>query len=59
MDRFFIAEKLASHIGGKLKLAIVWPEEHINKFAETVAVNRGGIINVVDTIDAAKKWLLS
>lgn len=59
MDRFFIAERISTQIGGKVKLAIAWPKEHINKFAETVAVNRGGLMNVVDTVDAAQEWLLN
>lgn len=59
MDRFFMGEAIASLLRGKVKLAIVWPKEHINKFAETVAVNRGTSMKVVDTIDAAHEWLLS
>lgn len=59
MDRFFLAEKIAAQIGGKVKLAIVWPKKHINKFAETVAVNRGALMNVVHTIDAAQEWLFN
>jgi hypothetical protein len=59
MDRFFIAENIANLLRGKVKLAVVWPKEHINRFAENVAVNRGGSMIVVDTVAAADKWLLS
>jgi hypothetical protein len=59
MDRFFIAENIANLLRARVKLAVVWPKEHINRFAETVAVNRGSSMIVVDTIDAAHQWLLS
>jgi len=58
MDRFFVAENIANILGPKVKIAVVWPKEHINKFAETVAVNRGSLIKVVDSIEAAQNWLL-
>ena len=58
MDRYFIGETIAKMLGGKVKLAVVWPKKHINKFAETVAVNRGSSIIVVDTIGTAHEWLL-
>ena len=58
MDRFFIAEKLANLLRGKVKVAVIWPKEHINKFAENVAVNRGTSMIVVDTFEAAHEWLL-
>ena len=58
MDRFFIGEEIAKQLRFKVKLAIVWPKEHINRFTETVAVNRGGSMIVVDTVDAAHNWLI-
>lgn len=58
MDRFFMGETIAKDLGTKIKLAVAWPKEHIDKFAETVAVNRGAMILVIDSIDAAEKWLL-
>ena len=59
MDRFFIAENIANLLRARVKLAVVWPKQHINRFAETVAVNRGSSMIVVDTLGAAHKWLLS
>lgn len=59
MDRFFVAEHIAGLLGSKVKLAVVWPKEHINKFAETVALNRGSLIKVVDSVETAQQWLLS
>ena len=58
MDRFFIGEEIANQLRFKVKVAVVWPKEHINRFTETVAVNRGGLMIVVDTVDAAHNWLI-
>lgn len=59
MERYFIGEKVAEFFPPKIKLAVVWPELHINRFAETVALNRGGFMHVEGTIEAAEKWLLN
>ena len=59
MERYFIGEKVAEVFAPKIKLAVAWPEKHINRFAETVALNRGGYMHVVATIQAAEKWLLN
>lgn len=59
MDRFFIAEESANILGGKIKLAFVWPEKDLNKFAETVAINRGAHTWGFGDIETAKEWLLS
>ena len=59
IDRFNMGETIATLLGPKIKLAIVWPKEHINKLTETVALNRGGRINVVDDMETAQNWLLS
>ena len=58
MDRFSIGEAIANTFGNKIKMAIAWPGKDINKFFETVAVNRGSRVCVLDNIDAAEKWLL-
>jgi hypothetical protein len=58
MDRFYIGENIAKLLGSKLRLAVIWPEEHINKFAEDVAVNRGGRLFVTHSIELAEEWLL-
>ena len=58
IERFFFGEKLADVLGGKIKLAGVWPEKDINKFAETVANNRGGYTRIFGDVETAKKWLL-
>ena len=58
MDRYFLGESIALLLGPKIKLAVIWPNQHINKFVETVAVNRGAQILVVGDIETAKQWLL-
>lgn len=58
MDRYFIGEDIAITLGSKIKLAVVWPDKHINKFAETVAVNRGSLITVVGKVSKAEAWLM-
>jgi len=58
MDRYFIGESIALLLGPQIKIAAVWPGNHINKFAETVAVNRGAQILVVGDVESAKDWLL-
>ena len=57
MDRFYIGEYVASKLRG-LKVAAVYPEELINKFAENTAVNRGASLTVVGDREQAIKWLL-
>jgi hypothetical protein len=57
MDRFYIGENIANVIGPKIKLAVLLPKEHINKFAENVAVNRGGKVFVSHLIEEAEDWL--
>lgn len=58
MDRFFLGEQLANVAWGKIKVAVVWPEKDIDKFAENVAINRGAYACVFGDIETAKKWLL-
>ena len=58
MDRFYLGESIATLLDRRIKLAVVWPKEHINKLAETVAFNRGGWMNVFDDTETAQNWLL-
>jgi len=58
LERYFIGEKIAELLPA-IKIAVVWPEKDINKFAETVALNRGAFINVIGDVEKAKKWLMS
>jgi len=57
--RFRAGEQIAEMSRGILKIAAVYPEELINKFAEDTAVNRGAQFTVVADFDEAVQWLLS
>ena len=59
MDRFYMGENIAKVLGPKIKLAVVWHKEHINKFAENVAVSKGGNLFVTHSFEDAEDWLLS
>ena len=59
MERYFIGELVAEELPSKIKIAVTWPAPHINNFAETVAINRGGFIRVFGDIESAEKWLLT
>jgi len=56
-DRYFLGEKMALELRGRVVIAVVWPAEHIDKFAETVAHNRGGMMFVTGDVQSAEAWL--
>ena len=58
LDRFFVGEAVASTLGNQVKIAVAWPGIDINKLFENVAVNRGCRVCVLDSVEAAKDWLL-
>jgi len=58
VDRFIIGEKYAELISMKLKLAVVWPKEHIDNIFQTVANNRMSRTRVFPDQKAGIKWLL-
>ncbi len=57
MERFELAVKGASLFLYKGKYAIVYRKEEINRFAETVGVNRGLNARIFSEMDEAMKWL--
>lgn len=57
-DRYFLGEKIAQELRDNIKIAIVWSAEHIDKFAEIVASNRGADILVSGDYKSAENWLL-
>jgi len=59
MHRYLLGEEIAKVIGYRIKGAVIWPEKHINGFAETVAKNRGGNMKLFGDVESAEKWLLS
>jgi hypothetical protein len=59
MQRFQIGEMGVEFLGRQNKVAVIFNREFIDKFMETVAVNRGGQIRVVGSEPEALDWLLS
>jgi hypothetical protein len=59
LDRFFIGEKIAEVLRSKVKLAVVWPPDHMDKLTESVAVNRAAYMRMFVEPKEAKKWLLN
>ncbi len=57
MERFELAVKGASLFLYKGKYAVVYRKEEINRFAETVSVNRGLNARIFIDMDEAMKWL--
>ena len=58
MARFRAGEYIAK-MWGALRVAAVWKQEFINKFAENVAVNRGASFAVFTDEKQALEWLLT
>jgi hypothetical protein len=58
-DKFELAEFMVKTWGNKYCLGIWNVKSMINKFFETVAVNRGATVFVSDDINEIKKWLKS
>ena len=58
MDRFDAGVALAEIFGCRIKVAVLYHSAHINKFAENVAVNRGGHVLVSGDANTALSWLL-
>lgn len=58
MERYYLGEILGEKLGAKFKVAVIWPEKHINKFTETVAQNRMTPILVCSSITEGLDWLL-
>ena len=59
MERFEVGKEIARVVHADIKLAVAAPQRLINNFAETVAVNRGALMNVVSDLKTAEDWLLS
>ena len=59
MDRFYLGTEVAKVLGSKIKIALVAQDENINKYGETVALNRGALINIVGNVATAEEWLLN
>ena len=59
MARFELAEFLASEKDVQIRFAVLESPGQVpdDKFFETVAANRGGIVKVVTDVDEAFQWL--
>ena len=55
-DKYNIGEYIARKLSSRTKLAVVDKPENINKFGETVAVNRGAFVRVFSNKEDAVKW---
>jgi hypothetical protein len=55
--RYVSGEYLAKVLGFKIKVSVIGMKENINRFAETVALNRGARLSVTDDESAALQWL--
>jgi len=58
-DRYFLGEKFGEEFRHYINIAVVWPAIYIDKFAETVALNRGGKMYVTGDFTTAEEWLLN
>jgi hypothetical protein len=58
-DRYFLGEKFGEEFRNYINIAVVWPAKFIDKFAETVALNRGGKMYVTGDFPTAEEWLLN
>lgn len=57
-DRYFLGERIAQRFRNNFKITIAWPPEHIDRFAEIVASNRGVDIYVSGDLKLAEDWLI-
>lgn len=59
MQKFYIGALVVTIFGNKFKLAMLRKPEHINKFAENMAVNSGANVHVDSSEQKALSWLLA
>jgi len=58
MDRFIFGKLIANLFSTDIKFALIAKKDQINKFSETVAVNRGARFNIFSDKTEAIEWLL-
>jgi hypothetical protein len=59
MQKFYLGALVATIFGNKFKLAMLRRPEHINKFAENMAVNSEANVYVGSSEEKALRWLLT
>lgn len=57
MDRFRLGVEGAAAFRKLAQVAIYYQKQKMDKFAETVGVNRGAVVRVFFDLEAARKWL--
>ncbi len=57
IELFFIGEKIATVLGNKIMLALVWKRESLSDFLVDVATNRSARLKVFTTQQRAAYWL--
>jgi hypothetical protein len=58
IEKFFIGRKMAEVFGAKLKVAILWNPEDIDKMAEMTANFKGAKVLITGDENEAMEWLL-
>lgn len=58
MEKYYLGTLGATMYRGKIKVALLRKQEHINKFTENVAVNRGGELYISSDESDALDWLM-
>lgn len=56
-SRFEAGQDVARYLARDFKVAVLYPKDFINQFAEDVAVNRGASMGVFSDLDEALSWL--
>jgi hypothetical protein len=59
LEMFFLGEKLAEKLRGRVKIALVWHASTRDHFLQNVAANRATCISTFNTVPKANSWLLS
>ena len=57
LEMHTLAEHCSKVVGPGIRIAIVWQKGNIASFFENVARNRGSLVVVLGTQDAALEWL--
>lgn len=57
IDRYTVGAYAAERLGHRVRVAVLWQDEHINRFGENTAVNRGAVHRVFSDRAEALAWL--
>lgn len=59
IDRYLVGAYAAERLAHRVRVAVLWQDEHINRFGENTAVNRGAVHRVFSDRAEALAWLRS